>query len=173
MTPAPLYQPIEWKKGMGNSRRQKGNKQIRPIKKALALLSKRSSTTQSNTGSARSFHRHTEKGIKFLWYCEVLQRRGASVYSWTTEAPRVIRIGTVTPYLYSIHVTATVQRCEYYTQPNPQLKTGTTDHFSSSLSVYRQLNPTLQSSTPKQSGQNPESISQRELNTREASEKLL
>ena len=31
----------------------------------------------SNTGSARSFQRDTERGIKVLQYCEVLQRGGA------------------------------------------------------------------------------------------------
>ena len=44
---------------------------------ALSLLLKPASPTPSNTGSVRSFQRDTEKGIKVLQYCEVLQRGGA------------------------------------------------------------------------------------------------
>ena len=40
-------------------------------KKALALLLKPASPTPSNTGSLRSFHRDTDKGIKVRRYCEV------------------------------------------------------------------------------------------------------
>ena len=54
---------------------------LRPIspkanKKALALLLKTTSPTPSNAGSARSFQRDTEREIKVLQYCEVLQRGG-------------------------------------------------------------------------------------------------
>ena len=43
-------------------------------KKALALLLKPASPTPSKTELARSFQRDTEKGIKVLLYCKVLQR---------------------------------------------------------------------------------------------------
>ena len=46
-------------------------------KKALALYLKPASLTPSNTGLARLFHRDTERGIKVLLYCEILQRGGA------------------------------------------------------------------------------------------------
>ena len=45
-------------------------------KKALTLLMKPASPTPSNTGSPRSYHRDTDRGIKFMRYCEVLQRGG-------------------------------------------------------------------------------------------------
>ena len=43
----------------------------------FALLLKPASPTPSNTGLLRSLHRDTEKGIKVLLYCEVLQQGGA------------------------------------------------------------------------------------------------
>ena len=43
-------------------------------KMALDLLLKPANPTPSNTGSTRSFQRETERGIKVMWYCEVLQR---------------------------------------------------------------------------------------------------
>ena len=46
-------------------------------KKASHLLVKPANPTPSNTGSIRSFQRDTERGIKVLGYCEVLQRGGA------------------------------------------------------------------------------------------------
>ena len=77
-TPAPQYRPIARKKRKGKivedhsrDRAAQGNK------KALALLLKPASHTPLNTGSARSFQRDTERGTKFLRYCEVLQRGGA------------------------------------------------------------------------------------------------
>ena len=45
-------------------------------KMALDLLLKPASPTPSNTGSTRSFHRDTDRRIKILRYCEVLQRGG-------------------------------------------------------------------------------------------------
>ena len=45
-------------------------------KRALDLLLKPANPTPSNTGSTRSFQRDTERGIKVLRYCEVLQRGG-------------------------------------------------------------------------------------------------
>ena len=45
-------------------------------KKALDLLVKPANPTPSNTGSTKSFQRDTERGIKVLRYCEVLQRGG-------------------------------------------------------------------------------------------------
>ena len=44
-------------------------------KETLALLSKPANPTPSKTGLLRSFHRDTEKEIKVLLYCEVLQAR--------------------------------------------------------------------------------------------------
>ena len=71
----PTYrQKEEKRKRIDDYRRDrvsKGNK------KALALLLQPASPTPSNTGLARSFHRDTERGIKVLLYCEVLQRGGA------------------------------------------------------------------------------------------------
>ena len=46
-------------------------------KKALALLLKSVSATPSTTRSPRLFHMDTDKRIKILRYCEVLQRGGA------------------------------------------------------------------------------------------------
>ena len=46
-------------------------------KKVLAVLLKPASPTPSNIGLARSFQRDTERGIKVLLYCEVLQGGGA------------------------------------------------------------------------------------------------
>ena len=39
-------------------------------------------------------HRDTERGIKVLWYCEVLQQAGAKVYRCAIKAPRVTLTGT-------------------------------------------------------------------------------
>ena len=50
---------------------------------------KPASPTPSNTGSARSFHMDTERGINLLRCCEVLQRGEAEVYGCATRAPRV------------------------------------------------------------------------------------
>ena len=46
-------------------------------KKALALLLKPPSPTLSNTESAKSFQKNSERGIKFLRYYEDLQRGDA------------------------------------------------------------------------------------------------
>ena len=77
-TPAPHKEPIDRKKRKGKivedfsrDRAAYGNK------KALAQLSKPASHTPSNTGLARLFQRDTERGIKVLLYCDVLQRGGA------------------------------------------------------------------------------------------------
>ena len=58
---------VEDKKGERNSTN----------KKALDLLLKPANPTPSNTWSNRSFQRDTERGIKVMPYCEVLQRGGA------------------------------------------------------------------------------------------------
>ena len=65
-------------------------------KEPLALLLKPASPTPSNTlgHELTSFHRDTEKGIKVLLYCEVLQRGGAEVNRCAITAPRVTRTGT-------------------------------------------------------------------------------
>ena len=46
-------------------------------KKTFILLLKPASRTPSKTGLARSFQRDTERRIKVMLYCEVLQRGGA------------------------------------------------------------------------------------------------
>ena len=77
-TSAPQYQPIDNKKRMGK-RVEDYNRDRAALanKEALALILKPASPTPSNTGLARSFQRDTEKGIKVLLYCKVLQRGGA------------------------------------------------------------------------------------------------
>ena len=67
---------MEWKKTKGKLKVTKKGASSKANKKALALLLKPASPTPSNTGSLRSFHRDTEKIIKVLLYCEVLQRGG-------------------------------------------------------------------------------------------------
>ena len=89
------------------------------------MLLKPASPTPSNTGLVRSFQRNTEKGIKVLLYCKVLQRGGAYVYRCATRIPRVTSAGTYDTgraplrrctwlhlILLSIHKTATDRRWE-------------------------------------------------------------
>ena len=64
-TPAPQYQPIDRKKK--NEKIVEDYSRDRAAlanKKALVLLLQLASPTPSNTGSARSFQRDTETGIK-------------------------------------------------------------------------------------------------------------
>ena len=75
-------------------------------KNVLTLVLKPASPTPSNTGSARSFHRDTEWGIKGLRYSEVLQRGNELVYRCATRAPRVTRTGIYGPgrtWFYTAH----------------------------------------------------------------------
>ena len=66
--PSPTIKTNRQKEYKGkNSRRQKGIEKPMPIKKTLALLWKCVSLTPSNTGSARSFDRDTERLIKVMW----------------------------------------------------------------------------------------------------------
>ena len=77
-TPAPQYQHIDRNKRKG--KREEDNSRDSAAyanKETLALLLKPASPTPSNTGLAISFQRDTEKGIKVLLYCKVLQRGGA------------------------------------------------------------------------------------------------
>ena len=72
-TPAPQYQPTDRKKrkrveDYSRDRAAQANKE------ALAMLLKPASPTPSKTELARSFQRDTEKRIKVLLYCKVLQR---------------------------------------------------------------------------------------------------
>ena len=77
-TPALQYQPIDRKKRKGKRAEDYSrDRAAYANKEALALLLKPTSTTPSKTGLARSFQRDTEKGIKVLLYCKVLQRGGA------------------------------------------------------------------------------------------------
>ena len=76
--PAPQYQPIDRKKRKGKKVEDYSRDRVaKANQEALALLLKPTSPTPSNTGLARSFQRDTEKGIKVLLYCKVLQRGGA------------------------------------------------------------------------------------------------
>ena len=74
-TPTPQYQPIDRKK-----RKRKRvedysrDRAAQANKEALAQLLKPASPTPSKTELTRSFQRDTEKGIKVLLYCKVLQR---------------------------------------------------------------------------------------------------
>ena len=54
--------------------KEEKGKIVEDNKKALDLLLKPANPTPSNTGSTRSFQRDTERRIKVLRYCEVLQR---------------------------------------------------------------------------------------------------
>ena len=72
---APQYQPIDRKNRNGKRGEDySSDRAAWANKKTLALLTKPFSTTPSDTGLARSFQRDTERGIKVLLYCEVLQR---------------------------------------------------------------------------------------------------
>ena len=76
--PAPQYQPIERKKRNGKIVEDYcRDRAALANEKALTLLLIPASYTPSNTGSARSFQRDTERRTKVMWYCEVLQRGGA------------------------------------------------------------------------------------------------
>ena len=76
--PAPQYQPIERKNRKGNTLQDYSRTRAAwANKNALALLLKPASVTPSNTVSARSFQRDTEREIKIMRYCDVLQRGGA------------------------------------------------------------------------------------------------
>ena len=77
-TPAPQYQPIDRKRRKGkivetNSR----DRAALANKKSIGPALETRWSTPSNTGSAKSFQRDTERGIKVLRYCKVLQRGGA------------------------------------------------------------------------------------------------
>ena len=74
----PQYQPRDRKKR--NGKRVEDYSRDRAAwanKEALALLLKPASPTQLKMGLARLFQRDTERGIKVLLYCKVLQRGGA------------------------------------------------------------------------------------------------
>ena len=64
-------------KGKNSRRPYSSDRAAYANKKAWALLLKPASPTPSNTELARSFQRHTERGIKVLLYCDVLHRGGA------------------------------------------------------------------------------------------------
>ena len=74
-TPAPQYQPIDRKKRKGKRVEDcsRGRAAL-ANKEALALLLKPASPTPSKTELARAFQRDTEKEIKVLLCCKVLQR---------------------------------------------------------------------------------------------------
>ena len=76
-TPAAQYQPIDRKERKGKRVEDYSwDRAAWANKIALALLLKPASPTPSNTGLARSFQRDTDREIKVLLYCDVLQRGG-------------------------------------------------------------------------------------------------
>ena len=77
----PTYR--QWEDNEEN-RKQKEIGQFGLIKNTT-LLVKPASPTPSNTGSARLFHRDTERGIKVLLYCKVLQWGGIHVSDARSE----------------------------------------------------------------------------------------
>ena len=97
-TPAPQCQPIDRKRRKGKRVEDYSrDRAAQANEEALALLLKPASPTLSNTGFARSFQRDTEKGIKVLLFCKVLQRGSAYVYQCATGALHVTRTGTYGP----------------------------------------------------------------------------
>ena len=92
--PSPTLPAYRGKEDKGKIVEDKKGESNWANKKALDLLLKPANLTPSNTGSTRSFPRDTERGIKVLCYCEVLQRGDAEVYRCAIKAPRVTRTGT-------------------------------------------------------------------------------
>ena len=79
---------------MGKQEETEREREGRKNGKALALLLNPASPIPSNMGSARLFHRDTDRRIKILRYNDALQRGGAYVYRCSITAPRVTRTGT-------------------------------------------------------------------------------
>ena len=75
--PSPTLPTYRGKEEKGKIVKDKKGESNKANKKALDLFLKPTKPTPSNTGSTRSFERDTERRIKVLWYCEVLQRGGA------------------------------------------------------------------------------------------------
>ena len=92
--PSPTLPTIRGKEEKGKIVEEKKGERNYAKKKAFDLLLKPANPTPSNTGSTRSFQRDTERGIKVMRYCEVLQRAGVKVYRCAIETPRVTRTGT-------------------------------------------------------------------------------
>ena len=92
--PSPTLPTYRGKEEKGEIVEDKKGESNYTNKKALDLLLKPTNPTPSNTGSTISFQRDTERGIKVLRFCEVLQRGGAKVYRCAIKAPRVTWTGT-------------------------------------------------------------------------------
>ena len=75
--PSPTLPTYRGKEEKGKIVEDKKGESNYANKQALDLLLKPANPTLANTGSTRSFQRDTERGIKVLRYCEVLQRGGA------------------------------------------------------------------------------------------------
>ena len=75
--PSPTLPTYRGKEEKGKIVEDKKGESNKANKKALDLRLKPAKPTPSNTGSTRSFQRDTERGIKVLQYCEVLQRGDA------------------------------------------------------------------------------------------------
>ena len=78
--PSPTLPAYRGKEDKGKIAEDKIGESNQANKKALDLLLKPANPTPSNTGLTRSFQRDTEREIKVLRYCEVLQLGGAKVY---------------------------------------------------------------------------------------------
>ena len=75
--PSPTQPTYRGKEEKGKIVEDKKEESNQANKKALDLVLKLANPTPSNMGSTRAFQRDTERGIKVLRYCEVLQRGGA------------------------------------------------------------------------------------------------
>ena len=75
--PSPTLPTYRGKEEKGKIVEDKTGESNYSDKNALDLLLKPANPTPSNTGSTREFQRDTEREIKVIRYCEVLQRGGA------------------------------------------------------------------------------------------------
>ena len=83
-TPAPQYQPIDRKKRKGKIVGYSRDRSAYANIKTLALLLKPESPTLSNTGSACSFQRDTERKQK---YCGTARFCSEAVHKYTDVRP--------------------------------------------------------------------------------------
>ena len=63
-------------------------------KDSSVQLLKLASPTPLNTGSPRPYYRDTDRWIKVLWYCKVLQQGGTKVDCWVIKALHVSQTST-------------------------------------------------------------------------------
>ena len=106
--PSPTIRTHRMKEEKGKTAEDKKGASSHANKKALALFFKPASPTPSNTESPRSFHRDTDKGMKVLRYCEVLQRGSTYVYYNVAHQMHVANWELITAFGY-------VAICEWIT----------------------------------------------------------